>query len=67
MFVKYNDVLPYQGKYYRCINRAGTSEKPVLINGLNGNYQEVGGPDTIVDMGDWCSGIHVGLGIPESM
>ena len=49
MFVKYNDVLTYQGKYYRCINRAGTSEKPVLINGLNGNYQEVGGPDTIID------------------
>ena len=60
MFVKYNDVLTYQGKYYRCINRAGTSEKPVLINGLNGNYQEVGGPDTIIDMGDWHSGIHVG-------
>ena len=60
MFVKYNDVLTYQGKYYRCINRAGTSEKPVLINGLNGNYQEVGGPDTIIDMGDWQSGIHVG-------
>ena len=60
MFVKYNDVLTYQGKYYRCINRAGTSEKPVLINGLNGNYQEVGGPDTIIDMGDWYSGIHVG-------
>ena len=60
MFVKYNDVLTYQGKYYRCINRAGTSENPVLINGLNGNYQEVGGPDTIVDMGDWYSGIYVG-------
>ena len=60
MFVKYNDVLTYQGKYYRCINRAGTSEKPVLINGLNGNYQEVGGPDTIIDMGDWHSGIYVG-------
>ena len=80
MFVKYNDVLTYQGKYYRCINRAGTSENPfegcyttndgeiltysdgskVLINGLNGNYQEVGGPDTIIDMGDWYSGIHVG-------
>ena len=60
MFVKYNDVLTYQGKYYRCINRAGTSEKPVLINGLNGDYQEVGGPDTIIDMGDWHSGIHVG-------
>ena len=60
MFVKYNDVLTYQGKYYRCINRAGTSEKPVLINGLNGDYQEVGGPDTIIDMGDWYSGIYVG-------
>lgn len=60
MFVKYNDVLTYQGKYYRCINRAGTSENPVLINGLNGNYQEVGGPDTITDMGDWYSGIYVG-------
>ena len=60
MFVKYNDVLTYQGKYYRCINRAGTSEKPVLIHGLNGDYQEVGGPDTIIDMGDWHSGIHVG-------
>lgn len=60
MFVKYNDVLTYQGKYYRCINRAGTSEKPVLINGLNGDYQEVGGPDTITDMGDWYSGIYVG-------
>lgn len=80
MFVKYNDVLTYQGKYYRCINRAGTSENPfegcyttndgeiltysdgskVLINGLNGDYREVGGPDTIVDMGDWYSGIYVG-------
>ena len=80
MFVKYNDVLTYQGKYYRCINRAGTSENPfegyyttndgeiltysdgskVLINGLNGDYREVGGPDTIVDMGDWHSGIYVG-------
>lgn len=60
MFVKYNDVLTYQGKYYRCINRAGTSEKPVLIHGLNGDYQEVGGPDTIIDMGDWHSGIYVG-------
>ena len=58
MFVKYNDVLTYQGKYYRCINRAGTSEKP--FEGLNGDYQEVGGPDTIIDMGDWHSGIHVG-------
>ena len=80
MFVKYNDVLTYQGKYYRCINRAGTSENPlegyyttndgeiltysdgskVLINGLNRDYREVGGPDTIVDMGDWYSGIYVG-------
>lgn len=80
MFVKYNDVLTYQGKYYRCINKAGTSENPfegyyttndgevltysdgskVLINGLNGDYREVGGPDTIVDMGDWYSGIYVG-------
>ena len=80
MFVKYNDILTYQGKYYRCINRAGTSENPfegcyttndgeiltysdgskVLINGLNGDYREVGGPDTIVDMGDWYSGIYVG-------
>lgn len=58
MFVKYNDVLTYQGKYYRCINRAGTSEKP--FEGLNGDYQEVGGPDTIIDMGDWYSGIYVG-------
>ena len=58
MFVKYNDVLTYQGKYYRCINRAGTSKKP--FEGLNGDYQEVGGPDTIIDMGDWHSGIHVG-------
>lgn len=66
MFVKYNDILTYQGKYYRCINRAGTSEKPfdgeVPPNneGLNGNYKEVGGPDTITDMGDWYSGIYVG-------
>ena len=80
MFVKYNDVLTYQGKYYRCINRAGTSENPfegcyttndgeiltysdgskVLINGLNGDYREVGGPDTIIDMGDRYSGIYVG-------
>lgn len=56
MFVKYNDVVTYQGKYYRCINRTGTSNIPSLET----NYREVGGPDTIADMGEWYSGIYVG-------
>ena len=56
MFVKYNDVLTYQGKYYRCINRTGTSNIPSLET----DYREVGGPGTIADMGEWYSGIYVG-------
>lgn len=56
MFVKYNDVVTYQGKYYRCINRTGTSNIPSLET----DYREVGGPGTIADMGEWYSGIYVG-------
>lgn len=56
MFVKYNDVVTYQGKYYRCIKRTGTSNIPSLET----DYREVGGPDTIADMGEWYSGIYVG-------